>query len=170
MGFFDKKPKKANNLNQSNASNNNATVDKKENINTSNVKKNNNVSNANNNNNNNNNQSASNMENGEEEKKEEEIIPPPTKNFIIPRLFVIENDNSGYELLNEEQIHNYKKIKKEDNLHCKYISQELTQDYTSHTWITKYFSIADGIKETHHIHNIQIPETLNIPYFVPNYS
>ena len=31
----------------------------------------------------------------------------------------------------------------------------------SHSWITKYFSIQDGIKETHHIHNIQIPETLN---------
>ena len=97
----------------------------------------------------------------EEKKEEEEVIPPPTKNFIIPRLFVVENDNSGYELLSEEQIHNYKKVKNEDTLHCKYISQVLTPDYTSHSWVTKYFSIADGIKETHHIHNIQIPETLN---------
>ena len=152
----DKKTKKIapTNLNQSNVSNN-ITVDKKENINTSNIKKNNIT------NNNNNNQSVSNAENVEEEKKEEEIIPPPTKNFIIPRLFVIENDNSGYELLSEEQIKNYKKIKSEDALHCKYISQILTDDYTSHSWITKYFSIQDGIKETHHIHNIQIPETLN---------
>ena len=143
------------NLNQSNTSNNNnnnITSDK--NMNTSNIKKNNL--------NTNNNQSTSNViENVEEEKKEEEIIPPPTKNFIIPRLFVIENDNSGYELLSEEQIQNYKKIKSEDILHCKYISQILTNDYTSHSWITKYFSIQDGIKETHHIHNIQIPETLN---------
>ena len=152
----DKKPKKVTptNLNQSNVSNN-VTTEKKENINTSNIKKNN-VNTTNNNPN------ASNVENPEEEKKEEEeIIPPPTKNFIIPRLFVIENDNSGYELLSEEQIKNYKKIKSEDVLHCKYISQTLTDDYTSHSWITKYFSIQDGIKETHHIHNIQIPETLN---------
>ena len=154
----DKKNKKINpaNLNQSNVSNannnNNITSDK--NINTSNIKKNNL--------NTNNNQSTSNVvENVEEEKKEEEVIPPPTKNFIIPRLFVIENDNSGYELLSEEQICNYKKIKAEDVLHCKYITQILTDDYTSHSWITKYFSIQDGIKETHHIHNIQIPETLN---------
>ena len=148
---IDKKPKKiiSTNLNQSNNSNN-VTTDKKENTNTSKVNKNNN-----------NNQSASNAENVEEEKKEEEIIPPPTKNFIVPRLFVIENDNSGYELLSEEQIQNYKKIKAEDVLHCKYISQVLTNDYTSHSWITKYFSIQDGIKETHHIHTIKIPETLN---------
>ena len=157
----DKKPKKVNpnqNLNQSNVSNTVQVTEKKpDNLNVSKVNNNN----KNNNNNANNNQNVAEGENNEEEKKEEEIIPPPTKNFIMPRLFVVENDNSGYELLNEEQIHNYKKIKKEDNLHCKYISQELTQDYTSHTWITKYFSIADGIKETHHIHNIQIPETLN---------
>ena len=152
----DKKSKKVapSNLNQSNLSNN-VTLEKKENnLSTSNIKKNNI--------NTNNNQSVSNnAENVEEEKKEEEIIPPPTKNFIIPRLFVIENDNSGYELLSEEQISNYKKIKSDDKLHCKYISQILTDDYTSHSWITKYFSILDGIKETHHIHNIQIPETLN---------
>jgi len=157
----DKKPKKVNpnqNLNQSNVSNTVQVTEKKpDNLNVSKVNNNN----KNNNNNANNNQNVAEGENNEEEKKEEEIIPPPTKNFIMPRLFVVENDNSGYELLNEEQIHNYKKIKKKDNLHCKYISQELTQDYTSHTWITKYFSIADGIKETHHIHNIQIPETLN---------
>ena len=154
----EKKPKKLaqNNLNQSNVSNN-ATNDKKENnISNSNIKKNNNLQG-----NNNHNQSGSNIENVEEEKKEEEIIPPPTKNFIIPRLFVIENDNSGYELLSEEQITNYKKIKTSDVLHCKYLSQILTNDYVSHSWITKYFSIQDGIKETHHIHNIQIPETLN---------
>ena len=153
----EKKVKKVTpaNLNQSNVSNNVTTEKKENNANTSNIKKNNVTSN------NNNNQSASNAENQEEEKKEEEIIPPPTKNFIIPRLFVIENDNSGYELLSEEQIQNYKKIKSEDVLHCKYISQILTNDYTSHSWITKYFSIQDGIKETHHIHNIQIPETLN---------
>ena len=152
----DKKPRKITqaNLNQSNVSNN-VTTEKKENVSTTNIKK------ANTSNNNINNHSMSNMENQEEEKKEEEIIPPPTKNFIIPRLFVIENDNSGYELLSEEQIKNYKKIKSEDILHCKYISQILTNDYTSHSWITKYFSIQDGIKETHHIHNIQIPETLN---------
>ena len=149
---MEKKPKKiiSTNLNQSNNSNN-VTIDKKEIANTSNVKKNNN----------NNNQSASNVENVEEEKKEEEIIPPPTKNFIVPRLFVIENDNSGYELLSEEQIQKYKKIKGEDVLYCKYISQVLTDDYTSHSWITKYFSIQDGIKESHHIHTIKIPETLN---------
>ena len=140
-------------LNQSNTSNNNNNITSDKNMNTSNIKKNNI---------NTNNQTSSNIvENVEEEKKEEEIIPPPTKNFILPRLFVIENDNSGYELLSEEQIQNYKKIKSEDILHCKYISQILTDDYTSHSWITKYFSIQDGIKETHHIHNIQIPETLN---------
>ena len=58
---------------------------------------------------------------------------------------MVENDNSGYELLSEEQIQNYKKVKNEDTLHCKYISQVLTPDYTSHSWVTKYFSIADGI-------------------------
>ena len=156
----EKKPKKpAQNLNQSVASNNVPGEKKPENLNTSAIKKTN--SNANNINNNNNNQKPAEGENNEEENKEEEIIPPPTKNFIIPRLFVVENDNSGYELLSEEQIQNYKKTKNEDVLHCKYISQVLTDDYTSHSWITKYFSIADGIKETHHIHNIQIPETLN---------
>ena len=151
----EKKPKKPpQNQNQAaNANNNPQPVEKKpENLNKSNIKSNNNVNNANNN---------QEGENNEEEVKEEEIIPPPTKNFIMPRLFVVENDNSGYELLSEEQIQNYKKLKKEDILHCKYISQVLTDDYTSHSWITKYFSIADGIKETHHIHNIQIPETLN---------
>ena len=156
----EKKPKKAQNqnLNQSqNGNNANATDKKQENLNTSNIKKNNNT----NNNAAVNNQKPAEGENVEEEVKEEEVIPPPTKNFIIPRLFVVENDNSGYELLSEEQIQNYKKIKKEDTLHCKYISQVLTEDYTSHSWITKYFSIHDGIKETHHIHNIQIPETLN---------
>ncbi len=156
----EKKPKKAQNqnLNQSqNGNNANATDKKQENLNTSNIKKNNNT----NNNAAANNQKPAEGENVEEEVKEEEVIPPPTKNFIIPRLFVVENDNSGYELLSEEQIQNYKKIKKEDTLHCKYISQVLTEDYTSHSWITKYFSIHDGIKETHHIHNIQIPETLN---------
>ena len=152
-----KKPAQNQNLNQSNISNNVPGTEKKQdNLNNSNIKKN-----SNNNNNGNQNQKPAEGENVEEEKKEEEIIPPPTKNFIIPRLFVVENDNSGYELLSEQQIKNYKKVKKDDLLHCKYISQVLTPDYTSHSWITKYFSIADGIKETHHIHNIQIPETLN---------
>ena len=154
---LEKKPKKAQNqnLNQSGINSNNVqgAEKKPENLNNSNIKKNNN--------NGNNNQKPAEGENNEEENKEEEVIPPPTKNFIIPRLFVVENDNSGYELLSEDQIQNYKKIKKEDILHCKYISQVLTEDYTSHSWITKYFSIHDGIKETHHIHNIQIPETLN---------
>ena len=146
----EKKPKKAQNQNL-NQSVNTGNEKKPENLNNSNIKKNNN-GNA---------QKPPEGENNEEEHVEEEIIPPPTKNFIIPRLFVVENDNSGYELLSEEQIKNYKSIKKGDILHCKYISQVLTEDYTSHSWITKYFSIADGIKETHHIHNIQIPEILN---------
>ena len=157
----EKKPKKVTpnqNLNQSNLSNVAGGEKKADNLNTSKINNKNNASNVNTNANNNQNPEG---ENNEEKKEEEEVIPPPTKNFIIPRLFVVENDNSGYELLSEEQIQNYKKFKSEDTLHCKYISQVLTPDYTSHSWITKYFSIADGIKETHHIHNIQIPETLN---------
>ena len=151
----EKKLKKPQNLNQSNISNTAPAGEKKsENLNTSNIKKVTSTKNVNQ-------KLPAEEENVEEEKKEEEIIPPPTKNFIVPRLFVVENDNSGYELLSEDQIKNYKKIKNEDALHCKYISQVLTNDYTSHSWITKYFSIADGIKETHHIHNIQIPESLN---------
>ena len=34
-----------------------------------------------------------------------------TKNFINPRLFVISNDNTGIELLNEEQIFHFKQLK-----------------------------------------------------------
>ena len=36
----------------------------------------------------------------------------------------------------------------------------MNNDYTSHYYITKYFSIKEGIKESHHINNIQIPEKL----------
>ena len=152
----DKKPKKLNANNQNNLNQSNLSDKKEGAVNTSNVKKKDPTTNTNPNE-----KKEEGAPENEEEKKEEEVIPPPTSNFIIPRLFVIENDSSGYELLNEDQIKIYKKIKESDELHCKYLSQVLTSDYVSHYWVTKYFSIADGIKETHHIHNIQIPETLN---------
>lgn len=34
------------------------------------------------------------------------------RNFIHPRLFVIENNNTGYELLNEDQVKHFKLLKK----------------------------------------------------------
>ena len=103
----------------------------------------------------------------EEEKEEEKPIPPPTSNFYTPKLFVIENDNSGYELLNYSQFENYKKCKMLDYIHCKYIIETISKDFTSHYWITKYFTVNEGIKETHHINSIQIPESLKNFYKQP---
>ena len=103
----------------------------------------------------------------EEEIEEEKPIPPPTSNFYTPKLFVIENDMSGYELLNYSQFENYKKCKMLDYIHCKYIIEKITDDFTSHYWITKYFNVAEGIKETHHINQIQIPESLTNFYKQP---
>ena len=90
----------------------------------------------------------------------EPVIVPPTTNFIIPRLFVIESDSSGYELLTEEQVTNFKKIKEKDSQHVKYIKEEITPDFTGHYYITKYFSIKEGIQETHYINQIMIPDKL----------
>ena len=39
-------------------------------------------------------------------------VPPQSKNYIYPRLFVIYNNNSGYELLAKEQLEYYFRIAK----------------------------------------------------------
>lgn len=82
------------------------------------------------------------------------------KNFVHPRLFVIENDNSGYELLNEDQITNFKLNKQRDQLHSKYTNQDLETYFRSHYWITKYFGVSELISETHFINKIKIPKKL----------
>ena len=82
------------------------------------------------------------------------------KNFVHPRLFVIENDNTGYELLNEDQITNFKLNKHKDELHSKYICQDLETYFRSHYWITKYLSISELISETHFVNKIKIPKKL----------
>ena len=82
------------------------------------------------------------------------------KNFVHPRLFVIENDNSGYELLNEDQIMNFKLNKTKDILHSKYLNQETENYFRSHYWITKYLNIHELISETHYINKIKIPKKL----------
>jgi hypothetical protein len=82
------------------------------------------------------------------------------KDFIHPRLFVIENDNSGYELLNEDQITNFKLNKQKDELHSKYMQQDMETYFRSHYWITKYLNISQLISETHYINNIKIPRKL----------
>ena len=93
------------------------------------------------------------------EELESPNIPQPI-NFITPRLFVIESDCSGYELLTEEQITNFKKIKENDTQHVKYIKEQITPDFVGHYYITKYYSIKEGILETHYINQIQIPDKL----------
>jgi len=82
------------------------------------------------------------------------------KNLVHPRLFVIENDNTGYELLNEDQITNFKLIKQRDELHSKYTNQDLETYFRSHYWITKYLSVSELISETHFINKIKIPKKL----------
>lgn len=82
------------------------------------------------------------------------------KNFVHPRLFVIENDNTGYELLNEDQIVNFKLNKQRDSLHSKYMSQEMETYFRSHYWITKYLSVTELIDETHCVNKIKIPKKL----------
>ena len=116
---------------------------------------------------NNNNENVVNDEN-ENEKTDNKTTNDTNNNYINPRLFVIENDNSGYELLNEDQISLYKSIKQNDKNHCKYLSQKLTIDFISHYWVTKYFSTNEGIKESHHIHNIQIPSNVKKFCHLPN--
>lgn len=82
------------------------------------------------------------------------------KNFVHPRLFVIENDNTGYELLNEDQITNFKLNKQRDELHSKYTHQDLETYFRSHYWITKYLNVSELISETHFINKIKIPKKL----------
>ena len=101
-------------------------------------------------------QQQDNTDQPQEEQQEE----PPVTNFITPRLFVIESDSSGYELLTEAQVISYKLLKDKDTLHVKYFKEQLTTDYNAHYWITKYYSVAEGIQETHLINMIQIPQTL----------
>jgi hypothetical protein len=81
-------------------------------------------------------------------------------NFFIPRLFVINNDNTGYELLSEKQISNFKIIKEKDKAHSKYYTTPIEDNFISHYWLTKYYSVCELIAETHKINNIRIPKKL----------
>jgi hypothetical protein len=81
-------------------------------------------------------------------------------NFFPPRLFVIQNDNTGYELLSENQVNNFKITKAKDSLHAKYYSQPIEDNFISHYWLTKYQSVSELISETHMINSIRIPKKL----------
>jgi hypothetical protein len=81
-------------------------------------------------------------------------------NFYPPRLFVIENNNTGYELLNEEQITRFKYIKNKDT-HTKYKIEDIENQCRSHTWLSKYFSISEVNAQLHVINNIKLPQKLN---------
>ena len=87
-----------------------------------------------------------------EKKREVKLV-----NFITPRLFVIESNGTGYELLTASQIENYKMIKEKDVAHVKYLTDMAFPEFTSHYWVTKHYSINDGIIESHHINEIKIP-------------
>lgn len=91
---------------------------------------------------------------------EAEYLEAP-KNFIAPRLFVIENDNTGYELLTDNQIGNFKYSRSKDS-HTKYYAQEVEECFLSHYWLTKHLPIKELIGETHYINNIKIPQKLEI--------
>jgi hypothetical protein len=81
-------------------------------------------------------------------------------NFYAPRLFVIENNNTGYELLDEEQISRFKYLKNKDQ-HTKYQFEDIENHYRSHTWLSKYFSISEINAQLHVINNIKLPQKLN---------
>lgn len=91
---------------------------------------------------------------------EAEYLEAP-KNFMTPRLFVIQNDNTGYELLNEQQISSFRYLKSND-VYAKYMEQELEEQFTSHCWLTKFANIRELISDTQYIKNIKIPQKLKI--------
>lgn len=83
----------------------------------------------------------------------------PPSNFYPPRLFVIENDSTGYELLTEKQVSQFKATKAK-NTHTQYMSQTVEKYFTSHYWITKYLPVEEQIAEINKINNIKIPKKL----------
>ncbi|EGR34511.1 hypothetical protein IMG5_009200 [Ichthyophthirius multifiliis] len=75
--------------------------------------------------------------------EENKFLPqPPT--WIPVKLFVVQNDNTGYQLLNDEQLNNYIKLKNE-NKNCVKIEEKInsTQNCTSISYITQILSIEE---------------------------
>jgi hypothetical protein len=81
-------------------------------------------------------------------------------NFYAPRLFVVDNNNTGYELFSEEQLTRYKYIKNKD-IHTKYRVEEVENQFRSHTWLSRYFSINEKNTQLHVINNIKLPQRLH---------
>ena len=63
------------------------------------------------------------MQDGEYLEEENKFLPPPEK-WISPRLFIIGNDNTGVELLEEDMLHYYFKNKQID-ANCQKIVEDM---------------------------------------------
>lgn len=120
----------------------------------------------------------------------ESIVLKIPENLFAPRLIVINNDNTGYEILNEDQIDHFRKnhtltvgeeeavVNDQSNknlphsksnlegefnypsIHCKYYNENYSNHFVSHYWIEKHFNIPEMIQETHRINNVTIPKSL----------
>ncbi|KRX02221.1 hypothetical protein PPERSA_04843 [Pseudocohnilembus persalinus] len=76
--------------------------------------------------------------------EDNKFLPQPEE-IIPPRLFVINNNNTGFEILQEDQISNYKRLK-EANLKDVRIIEEKNlkfENCDSFTYITRYKTIAE---------------------------
>lgn len=110
----------------------------------------------------------------EYEKVELEYINPESvyldipKETINPRLFIINNDNTGIEYLNHEQVSHFIKSQLANTKTSVYKSFNLNDCYKSHTWIEKYLSIKEYIHDSHSINNIKIPKCLDKIVTTPN--
>ena len=73
---------------------------------------------------------------------------------------MIENDDTGYELLNDNQIEYFRHAKYQDTEFSKYLVSEMEGRFKLHYWITKHLSLEEKIHRQHFINNIRIPKKL----------
>ena len=91
-------------------------------------------------------------------------VPPQTKNYIYPRLFVILNNNSGYELLAKEQLEYYFRIAK-NRPECLKQRRSVMVGGTlakSHYFVTKVKNMQDMEIEFQQLRRMSFP--LNAQY------
>lgn len=100
------------------------------------------------------------------EKKEADLLEniggsknPRNKYFTLPRLFVINNDGSGYELLAKEQLDYYFRMQKHNQEVLK-LRKDVIIGSTSalvHNFLTKVRTLTDRQKDATHLKHLEFP-------------
>ena len=84
---------------------------------------------------------------------------PFTKHYMYPRLFVIRNDGSGYELLSKEQLEHYFRVQKHraEVLKQRQIVLVGATSAKCHYFVTKVKTLQENLTEMNILKHLNFP-------------